>query len=158
MKTFLVFLSFCFSLTYSATAQPQKKVEKDFLNELNSILKKSPTQHWGYDGTMTIDSAFSISPTGILSVTVRYSYDSSFMRARMEAPVSKIIGIAYDLYLILEFTTDEVPVYRSDEGSNELKEISKTYYFHIGEPVGDGLREKEKIEKLLEKLLKYYPD
>lgn len=156
MKKLLVFICCCFLYSHLAFAQTKQKAEKDFLNELNSILKNSPSQHWGFDGVMTIDSGFSISPAGILSVTVRYTTEESFKRARMEAKMSKITGIAYDLYLILEYKTNEVSVFESEEGSNELKENRKSNYFHIGEPVGDGYVEKKKLEQLLEKVLKYY--
>ncbi|CAN5636643.1 hypothetical protein BH11BAC3_BH11BAC3_47620 [soil metagenome] len=156
MKKILIFLSCCCLLTHLANAQPKQKAAKEFLTKLNSILKNSPSQHWGYEGAMTIDSAFAISPAGILSVTVRYTNDSSFMRARMEAPVSKIKGALYDLYLILECAGDDVTIYQSEDGSNELKVTNKTHLFHVGEPTGDGYWEKENLEKLLDKLLKFY--
>ena len=103
MKKSLLLITSCFLLTNVASAQSKQKAEKKFLKELNSIVRKSPSQHWGYDGVMTIDSAFAISKTGIISVTVRYTTDEFFMRARMEAPVSTISEVAYDLYLILKY-------------------------------------------------------
>ena len=158
MKTIFTCLILVLLLPIMTSAQTKQKAEKEFVNELNSILKNSPSQHWGYEGSMSIDSAFAISPAGILSVTVRYKTDTSFVRARMQAPVSKIINVAYDLYLILAYKTEEVTIYNSEEQSEELKEIGKSIYFHIGEPVGDGFKEKEKLQKLLDKLLKYYPN
>lgn len=156
MKKTVALLLLAFTLIQPfASAQSKQKAETAFLKELNSILKNSKAQHWKYNGVMSVDSAFAIN-TGILSVSVRYTNeDSSFVRSRMEAPVNKILRVAYDLYLILEFNGDGVTVYESEPNSNELTEQSKTNYFHIGEPNGDGFYQKEKLQKLLEKMLKY---
>lgn len=134
--------------------KPWQKVEF-FLYELNGILKNSKLQHWGYEGIMTIDSAFSINKDGILSLTVRYATDSSFIRTRMEAPVYKIESVSYDLYLILEYQGGEVTVYESEPGKNELVPLNKSNLFDIGVPQKDGYIQQEKLQKLLEKVLKY---
>ncbi len=105
---------------------------------------------------MTIDSAFAINEKGVLSVTVRYTNDSSFIRARMEAPVNKIKRVAYDLYLILEYKDELVTYYESEPGSNELKEKGTTNLFHIGTPLPEDISYKEKLQKALDKFLKYY--
>lgn len=104
-----------------------------------------------------IDTAFTISKKDILSVTVSYTdEEGSYVRSRMEAPVSKIKVIAYDLYLILDYKTDEVTHYESEPNSNALVEKYKTNYFHIGVPLGDGYKAQKKLQKLLDKLLQYY--
>jgi len=128
----LTFLLYIFLLAPLASAQTKQKAEKDFVKELNSILKTSKEQHWSYNGIMTIDSTFAINEKGVLSVAVRYrDDDSSVVRTRMEAPVNKISRIAYDLYLILEYKQDEVTVYESEVNSKELKETHKTNYFFL---------------------------
>ncbi len=141
-----------------ASAQTKQKAEKEFVAKLNSILKNSKEQHWKYTGVMTIDSAFAINKEGVLSVTVRYTDDASVVKTRMEAPVKKIKSVAYDLYLILEYKTDEVTVYESEVNSNELKQVDKTNYFHIGAPLKEGEKQQGKLQELLDKLLKYYTD
>ena len=105
---------------------------------------------------MMIDSAFAISKEGILSVTVRYTSDTSFVRVRMEAPVRKILTVSYDLYLILEFIDNDVTVYVSKPGSNKLKEVSKSILFHIGIPPADDIKYQEDLQMALDNLLKYY--
>lgn len=103
-----------------ASAQSKKKAEKEFVAALNSVLKNSKEQHWRYTGKMTIDSAFAINKEGILSVKVRYTDEGSVVITRMEAPVKNIQSVAYDLYLILEYETDEITVYESEVNSNGL--------------------------------------
>ncbi|GAB2839831.1 hypothetical protein [Ferruginibacter profundus] len=158
MKILFVLLCFCCSLLFIAVAQPKQKAEKEFLKQLNSILKNSLQQHWNYEGaTMTIDSAFAINKEGILSVSVRYTTDSSFVRARMAAPVNKIQRVAYDLYIILEYKDDLVTFYESEPGSNSLNEKGTTNLFHIGAPLPEDAKYQLKLQKALNKLLKYYP-
>jgi hypothetical protein len=152
---FICLVSFLLAPTV-ATAQSKQKAEKEFLAHLNDILKDSDEQHWKYKGVMTIDSAFAINKEGILSVTVRYTDDTSFIRTRMEAPVKNIKWVAYDLYLILEYKKEEVTVYESEVNSNELKEISKTNYFHIGAPLPEDMKRQEKLQRLLDKVMPFY--
>jgi hypothetical protein len=140
----------------AATAQSKQKAEKAFLHQLNTILKNAKQQHWNFEGTMTIDTAFAINKEGILSVTVRYTNDTSFVRTRLEAPVNKIKRVAYDLYLILEYEDELVTFYVSEPGSNELKENGKTNLFHIGAPLGEDVKAQEKLQRALDELLKYY--
>lgn len=157
MKTLLTCLYFYLLLPIAASAQTKQKAEKDFVNLLNSILKNSKDEDWQPGGKMTIDSAFAINKAGILSLTVRYTADdSSFTRARMEAPVNKIWRIAYDLYLILEYKNDEVTVFKSATNSNKLAEDHKTNLLHIGAPWPEDMQHKEKLQKLLDGVLKYY--
>jgi hypothetical protein len=157
MKILLTCLYFSLLLPAAATAQTKQKAEKDFVNQLNSILINSKQDDWQPGGKITIDSAFAINKAGVLSLTVRYTADdSSFTRARMEAPVNKIQRIAYDLYLILEYKADEVTVFKSATNSNVLVEDHKTNYFHIGAPWPEDMKHQEKLQKLLDKLLLFY--
>lgn len=156
MKFLLTFLCLSLSLQFPASAQPKQKAEREFLKQLNNIVKNSKEQHWAYTGTMSIDSAFAINKEGILSVTVRYTNDSSFIVSRMEAPVSNIEYVAYDLYLILKYSTDEVNTYVSAEGSNVLQQTGKTNLFHIGAPLSDGYKKQEKLQKAANNVLQYY--
>lgn len=158
MKKIILFILFSFSLVWqqAATAQTKLHAEKEFLGLLNSILKNSKQQHWAFEGVMTIDSAFAISPDGMLSVTVRYTGDSSFIRTRMEAPVNKIKEVAYDLYLILVFKEQWVTVYASLPGSNTLQESAKTNLFHIGAPEQEETGLQEKLQQALDKVLLFY--
>jgi hypothetical protein len=160
MKIIFICLIYALLVPTMAFAQSKQKAEKDFVNQLNSILKNSSEHdHWLQSGTMTIDSAFAINKAGILSLTVRHTdEDSSFVRARMEAPINKIQRIAYDLYLILEYKADEVTVFKSATNSNELTEDHKTNYFHIGAPWPEDRKHQEKLQKLLDKLLVFYKD
>lgn len=156
MKTIFTSIFFFLLMPIIASAQTKQKAEKEFVAELNSILKKSKEQHWKYKGLITIDSAFAINKEGILSVTVRYNDEGSVVKTRMEAPLKNIQLVAYDLYLILVYKTDEVTVYESEENSSELKQVDKTNYFHIGAPAKDGYKQEEKLQGLLDKLLKQY--
>ena len=146
-------------LPFTAMAQPGEKAKKKFLAELNGILKNSKeNDHWNQPGIMSIDSPFAINTQGILSVTVRFKdEDGEVVRARMQAPVEKIVDVAYDLYLILDYKTDMVIKYESEINSEPLVEKYKTKYFHIGAPLSDGRKQQKKLQGLLGKLLKYYP-
>jgi hypothetical protein len=119
MKKVVLFLCALLWFTQLVQSQPKQKAEKEFLKELNSILSNSKdTDFWHEKGTMTVDSKFTISDKGILSVTVKYTEeDATFTRVRMEAAVSKIIDVAYDHYLILEFKDDDVTFYESEVSS-----------------------------------------
>ena len=157
MKTIIFGLYFCMFLPAATTAQTKQKAEKEFVNQLNNILINSKQDDWQPGGKMSIDSAFAINKAGILSLSVRYTKeDSSFVRVRIESPINKIWRIAYDLYLILEYKTNEVTVFKSATNTNELIEDHKTNYFHIGAPLPEDIRHQEKLQKLLNNLLKYY--
>jgi hypothetical protein len=105
---------------------------------------------------MTIDSAYAISTSGILSSTVRYKNDSSYVRVRTTAPVNKINKLLYDLYLILEYKEDLVTIFVSEPGSEELIESDKTMRYHIRAPLLKNISYKENLHKALDKLLLYY--
>lgn len=177
MKTILLLLIGCTLFTQGATAQSKQKAEKAFLKELNNILKKTPYHHWAFEprpqldsnyepipvskdarSNMRIDSAFAINAAGTLSVTLRYLNDSSFVRARMEVPVKDIKSMEYDLYLILGCKADAVVGYTSAEGSELFVETERTNLFHLGLPAYDGYYQREKMQKLLDNLLKYYAE
>lgn len=157
MKKIITGLFFCLLLSVATSAQTKQKAEKEFIDQLNNILINSKEDDWQPGGKMSIDSAFAINKAGILSLSVRYTKeDSSFVRARMEAPVNKIWRIAYDLYLILEYENDEVTVFKSATNSNKLVVDNKTNLLHIGAPWPEDMRHKEKLQQLLNNLLKYY--
>ena len=157
MKKIITGLFFCLLLSLAASAQTKQKAEKEFIDQLNNILINSKEDDWQTGGKMSVDSAFAINKAGILSLSVRYTKeDSFFVRVRMESPINKIWRIAYDLYLILEYKTNEVTVFKSATNTNELIEDHKTNYFHIGAPLPEDIRHQEKLQKLLNNLLKYY--
>lgn len=149
-------ITFFLLIHYSATAQTKLKAEKAFLAELNNILSNTKEQHWAYKGVMTIDSAFAISKSGDLAVTVRYKDEDGIVIARMSAPVKETKWVAYDLYIILEYNSDVVTSFESKKNSKKLKGLQKSNYFHIGVPLYDGEQKKEELQKLLVNLLKYY--
>ncbi len=157
MKKIITGLFFCLLLSLAASAQTKQKAEKEFIDQLNNILINSKEDDWQTGGKMSVDSVFAINKAGILSLSVRYTKeDSSFVRARMEAPVNKIWRIAYDLYLILEYKNDDVTVFKSGTNSNELVEDNKTNLLHIGAPFPEDIRHQQKLQKLLDNVLKYY--
>ncbi|WP_462219139.1 hypothetical protein [Ferruginibacter sp.] len=157
MKKIITGLFFCLLLSLAASAQTKQKAEKEFIDQLNNILINSKEDDWQTGGKMSVDSVFAINKAGILSLSVRYTKeDSSFVRARMEAPVNKIWRIAYDLYLILEYKNDDVTVFKSGTNSNELVEDNKTNLLHIGAPFPEDIRHQQKLLKLLDNVLKYY--
>lgn len=159
MKKFLVLLCIiCFSFCVNAQAQPAKeKAKKAFLKELNNILYCKKDDHWRYNGEEIIDTAFYINEAGILSMTKSYKEeDGRFIRIRSEAPVNKIKEIAYDLYQILDYSTEEVTLFESEYNDMKLVEKEKSKYFHIGVSAMDGYKQKKRLEKLLKDLLKYY--
>ena len=117
MKVLIWLVMLYFIQPVSLQAQSKQKAEKEFLAELNNILYKSRKQHSLYEGIMTVDSAFAINKEGILSVTLRYTNDSSYKRVRLQAPVKDISLVRYDLYLILEYTDKLVTYFESQWGS-----------------------------------------
>ncbi len=176
MRTLLLLLIGCTLFTHASSAQTKQKAEKAFLKELNHILKNTPYHHWAFEprpqldsnyepipvskdakSNMRIDSAFAITAAGTLSVTVRYLNDSSFVRTRMEVQVKDIVSMEYDLYLILGCKAESVIGYTSAEGSELLLETDRSNLFHLGLPAYDGYYQREKLQKLLEDLLKFYP-
>jgi hypothetical protein len=152
----LLIFSSLFFVNVSVIGQSKAKAEKQFLMELNTILKNAKQYHWDYEGKVSIDSPFTISKTGILSVTVRYNENGSLVRARMDAPVNKIKNVLYDLYLILEFEEPLVNIYTSKPGTLLLKKKENSQYFHIAAPVKEGYQQEKRLQQLLENLMKFY--
>jgi hypothetical protein len=117
----------------SATAQSPAELQKQFLAQLNSILRSSPQHHWAYEGEkMKIDSPFAVSREGLISVTLQYSTDTTSYKVRYTAPLNSIKKVVQDVYLILEYSSDAMIAYKKERGSNEWQEILRRNYFHIG--------------------------
>ena len=153
MKRIPALLICCVAFVVSLQAQKSNKAEKDFLKALNAVLKKSPQQHWNYEGKMTIDSAFRISKDGIISVTVRYKTDSSFYRVRMEAPFNEVDELIQDMYLIFRFESKLVQVYESEPNSNELKPAYKLNMLHVGMLDDGDEKTLHKVQMLFSRLV-----
>lgn len=145
-----------FPATAPALAQGKTKAEKDFLYELNRVLKQARTQHWAYEDSMSIEKPFRISETGMLSVTTRFHSAEGSYLVKMEASMTDISFPVHDIYIILETAGDDVQVYESEKGSNTLVLKYKRELFHIGYLEDDG-QTLERLEKLLAAVKKYYP-
>ena len=149
-------LSFCLAVL-SSYAQTKQQAEKDFITQLNDIVRKSSEPSpWANEGKYSIDSLFHISKTGILSITFRYTTDTSFVRVRMAAPVSKIKDVFYDYYLGFEFKQNLVTIYKAAFNKKALKEYETDFLFHIGVPIWEGEKKQENLQKALATLQKYY--
>ena len=112
-------LSFCLAVQCS-NAQTRQQAEREFVAQLNDIVRySSGARSWEYEGKYSVDSLFRISKTGILSITFRYTTDTSFVRIRMAAPVSKMQDVFYDYYLGFEFKQNWVTIYKSAINKNE---------------------------------------
>lgn len=153
MKQVYCLLIAAFILHVPALAQQKDKSEKKFLQALNQVLKKTPQQHWNYEGQMTIDTAFKISPDGILSVTVRYKTDSSFYRVRMAAPFEEIQDVVQDVYLIFQFDSKLVQVYESEPNSEVLKPAYRLPLLHVGVLEDGDEKTLSTVQRLFAELL-----
>ncbi|UEG49533.1 hypothetical protein LK994_12905 [Ferruginibacter lapsinanis] len=152
MKKIFSGLLLCFLLQHTVSAQTKQQAQRDFVKELNAVLKASSTIHWAYTDRMTIDSAFAISKNDILSVTVRYTNDSSFFRFRMEVPMNKIRNIIQDVYLVLECDQDAVKCFLSEKNSNTLVFSHNYNLFHTGELMDADYETLERIKKIFDKI------
>lgn len=140
-----------------AQAQSKQDAAWEFLRQLNEIITKSSEPWpWKYEGKYAVDSFFSISKTGILSITFHYTTATAFTRIRMTAPVSKIQNVFYDYYLGFVCMQDWVTVYESVPGNKKLVETQKDHLFHIGVPSYDGYKQQESLQKALVELQKFY--
>ena len=149
-------LSFCLAVQCS-NAQTRQQAEREFVAQLNDIVRySSGARSWEYEGKYSVDSLFRISKTGILSITFRYTTDTSFVRIRMAAPVSKMQDVFYDYYLGFEFKQNWVTIYKSAINKNAMKEFGTDYLFHIGVPTWEGEKKQERLQKALAVLKKYY--
>lgn len=138
--------------------QTKEKAQNALVKELNIILRSSDQHHWAYEGKMTVDSPFAIDKKGILSMTVNYKTDSTNIKVRMEAPIYKAKSVIYDAFLILEYGLDEVKVFEivNETGKEEERHEYRNDLFHFGLPLEDGYEKQQKLEKLLQKVLKFY--
>ena len=130
-------------------------------NLINNIFIQHPPEA-GFNTMYKIDSIMIDSPftikEGILSVAYRYVADSAIVKIRAAAPVSHLKDIGYDHYLVLMFRDEAVTQYQYEGNDNTPTETIKKDLLHIGTPIKDGYGEKENLQKLLNKLLKYYKD
>ena len=140
----------------SVLAQSKTKSEKIFVQELNTVLKNSKRHASNYEDKMTIDTLFAINKEGILSVTLRYTNDSSYKRVRLQAPVKDISLVLYDLYVILEYTNELVTYFESPWGSEVLYETGKGERFHVGAPLPENVAYQQRVQKALDKVKRYY--
>ena len=156
MKNILLFFIFML-LPITVFSQTKEKAQDALVKELNTILRSSDQHHWAYEGKMTVDSDFAIDKNGILSMTVNYKTDSTNVKVRMEAPINKAKSVLYDAFLILEFGHDEVKVFEivNETGKEEEKHEFRNYLFHFGLPLEHGYEKQQKLENLLQKVLKF---
>jgi hypothetical protein len=89
-------------------------------------------------------------------MTLTYKVADSTTIIRVSAPLKKIKSVNYDHYLVLQFDDDEVTKEQFLPNDSVVAATTAQNYLHIGTPVKDGRKELGKLEKLLEKLLKYY--
>lgn len=160
MKYPALLIVFLIALSFSSFAQkskPQKKAEKEFLSQLNKIISQKNVQHhWLYEEPYTVVQPFQIDTAGILSVTIRYTTDSSWFLHRMEMPVKSIVGIAWDMYVIIESEKENVKVLESKPNSSLLKETFPRNIFHIAIVADDNPKVADKLRKSWAKLAPYY--
>ena len=147
-------ITFCL-LSLTGFSQSKSKAEKDFLKELNDILKETANQHWEFDGKMSIDSPFAINSRGLITSTVKYTTDTSVVRVRSEAPVNKITFARQDVYIYLEYRDKSVIVY--EQKTNQDWQIKfRRNMFHIGMGDDDG-KQADKVQQKFDKLREFYP-
>lgn len=142
-------------LPAQASAQGKKKAEKSFLKALNRIISNTRSQHWAYEDSMIVVQPFRISPEGILSVLTRYFSGTGSYLVRFEVPLSAIREVDHDIYIILVTGEDEVKLYDSPVGSDQLKLKGTRNLFHVGlvEDEGETI---ENLRQLWESLKKHH--
>ena len=152
----LVFTGFLNAEAQTKSSQ-QKKIEKKFLKQLNVIINNGhPQHHWSTESRYTVAQPFAIDDSGVISVTLRYTNDTSWYLHRMQMPMSALKGIVWDIYAIMDVIDSEnaVTVLESEPGQTKLKEVERRYLFHI------AAVEDEKIitdlQKTCSKLLPFY--
>jgi hypothetical protein len=154
MKNCFLILSMILLIQMPAHAQ-RTKTEEKFIGQLNKVLKASSTQHWYYkDYKMTIESPFAIEEGGILSVTVRYTNDTSSFVVRTEGVLNKMEGVVQDIFLSLKF--GNYMVFTTVYENGIKKNVEESELFFIGN-INDDIRITEETERLWAKLKKYYP-
>jgi len=152
MKT-ITFLLLGILISFISIAQPKKRAEKEFLNDLNAILVRSVAEHNrdGADQT-EIDSAFAISKDGILSLTLRTTSDSTVVVSRMQASLSRLSEVVLDVYLSLRFEGGADRYVRKASGW-ELDGTDSLFF--VGD-VHDEVSEWKRVNKDWEKLKRWY--
>lgn len=160
MKNPALLIAFITIFSISAFTQkskPQKKAEKEFLAQLNKILSQKNVQHhWLYEEPYTVVQPFKIDTAGILSMTVRYTTDSSWFLHRMEMPMSGITRVVWDMYAILESDKENVLVFESLPNSPTLKETFSRNLFHIAMVNDDNIKLIQKLYKSWHNLAPFY--
>lgn len=155
----VIFLCCFFQLLLQA--QSRQKAESAFLREINNVFIQHPPDA-GFNTVYKIDSIMIDSPftikDGMLSVAYRYKANSTFVKIMAAAPVSHLKEVGYDHYLVLLFKDEAVTQYQYEGNDNTATETIKKDLLHIGTPIKDGYKEKENLQKLLNKLLKYYKE
>ena len=142
------------SLKSNAQAPPKAALE--FVKLLNTIAyHTSVPSPWEYEGKFSIDSAYAISKTGLLSTTFRYTTDTSVLRIRMTVAVADIRDIFYDYYIGLVCYSDAVTIYEATSSSSTLIESGKNYLFHVGISDYEGEKQQEQLLKILVQLKQY---
>ena len=150
-----LFLFFLCGLAHSSNAQNNSKEVKAFLDALNKLATTTTQNHWRYEEPMKADSLFHLNGD-TLTVTLKYSTDSSWTRVRMAAPFSKIRTIDWDHYLLLNYhDEDVVRIYEQTNLDPAWKLVQQTDLLHIGAVSEENKKEmkmKEAIEKKFENL------
>ena len=157
-KTLGLVFTLCIFFQFALQAQGREKAESSFLKEINNVLQHSQDAGLSFMykvDSMIVDSPFVIKE-GVISVAVRYISETDTVRIRAEAPVSHLKDIGYDHYLIMLLKDEAVTQYEYKAGDNDYKQTMKKNLLHIGTPIKDGYGEQENLQKLLNKLLKYY--
>jgi len=140
-----------------SNAQAPPKAAREFVKLLNKIAyHTSAPSPWQFEGKFSIDSAYAISKSGLLSTTFRYTSDTSILRIRMTVAVADIRDIFYDYYIGLVCYSDAVTIYEATSSSSALIESGKNYLFHVGISDYEGEKQQEQLQKMLVQLKEYY--
>ena len=151
-------LSIVFTITvYCSNAQAPPKAALEFVELLNDIAYHTSTPSpWQFEGKFSIDSAYAISKSGLLSTTFRYTSDTSILRIRMTVAIADIRDIFYDYYIGLVCYSDAVTISEASSSSSTLIESGKNYLFHVGISDYEGEKQQEQLQKMLVQLKEYY--
>jgi hypothetical protein len=138
-----------------AIGQTKKIAEANFLKTINDLAASSHSSHGDdYSATSTI-TPFSISKTGILSATVRYSQVDSSKTIKMTVPILDISDIdCSDDYLSLK-SKSAITIYKENPDSQLFDTHSKESNFHFGYTSEEDKRLMQ-LRKQLKELQKYY--
>lgn len=140
-----------------SNAQAPPKAALEFVQILNDIAyHTSAPSPWQFEGKFSIDSAYAISKSGLLSTTFRYTSDTSILRIRMTVAVADILDIFYDYYIGLVCYSDAVTIYEATSSGSALIESGKKYLFHVGISDNEGEKQQEQLKKMLVQLKEYY--